>query len=126
MSDNTVWPDSLMIRDTKLYDDLGGMGQRIYTTAGNGYKKQKYVRADRIEAQALEIAAMKIQLRMKAPKLDVSDLEAEIDRLRAAVTALAAIVQRDRELIGECDEYRSERDAALRLADEAMGTEAKR
>lgn len=41
--------------------------------------------------------------------------------LRAAVEALVPIVQRDRELIGECDEYRAERDAALRLADEAMG-----
>lgn len=47
-------------------------------------------------------------------------------RLRAAVKALAAIVQRDRELIGECDEYRSERDAALRLADEAMGNDVER
>lgn len=41
-----VWPAELMIRDTKLYDDMGGAGQRIYTTAGQGYEKRKYIRAD--------------------------------------------------------------------------------
>jgi hypothetical protein len=41
-----VWPDELMIRDTKLYDDMGGGGQRIYTTAGRGYETRKYIRAD--------------------------------------------------------------------------------
>lgn len=40
------WPDYLMIRDTKLNDDAGGLGQRIFTTAGAGYVKQKYVRED--------------------------------------------------------------------------------
>jgi len=41
-----VWPDRLKLRDTCLYDDLGGLGQRIYTTAGAGYEKVEYVRAD--------------------------------------------------------------------------------
>lgn len=41
-----VWPDRLMIRDTRLHDDIGGAGQRIYTTAGQGYEKREYVRAD--------------------------------------------------------------------------------
>ena len=41
-----VWPERLMIRDTTLYDDIGGAGQRIYTTAGQGYEKREYVRAD--------------------------------------------------------------------------------
>lgn len=40
------WPDYLMIRDTGLQDDMGGLGQRIFTTAGAGYQKVKYVRAD--------------------------------------------------------------------------------
>jgi hypothetical protein len=40
------WPARLLIRDTKIHDDLGGLGQRIYTTAGAGYKKVEYVRAD--------------------------------------------------------------------------------
>jgi hypothetical protein len=41
-----VWPDRLMIRDTQLYDDMSGGGQRIYTTAGRGYEKREYIRAD--------------------------------------------------------------------------------
>lgn len=39
----TVWPNALMIRDTGLHDDMGGGGQRIYTTAGRGYEKRRYV-----------------------------------------------------------------------------------
>jgi hypothetical protein len=41
-----VWPETLRLRDTGLSDDLGGLGQRIYTTAGAGYEKREYVRAD--------------------------------------------------------------------------------
>lgn len=41
-----IWPERLMIRDTMLHDDMGGGGQRIYTTAGQGYEKREYVRAD--------------------------------------------------------------------------------
>jgi hypothetical protein len=41
-----VWPEYLDIRDTQLHDDMGGGGQRIYTTAGRGYEKRRYVRAD--------------------------------------------------------------------------------
>lgn len=40
------WPEYLMIRDTGLHDDLGGGGQRIFTTAGRGYQKIKYIRED--------------------------------------------------------------------------------
>lgn len=47
-----VWPDRLMIRDTGLYDDMGGGGQRIYTTAGRGYERKEYVRADIARATA--------------------------------------------------------------------------
>lgn len=35
-----------MIRDTTLHDDIGGAGQRIYTTAGQGYEKREYIRSD--------------------------------------------------------------------------------
>lgn len=42
----SAWPTYLMLRDTKLHDDIGGGGQRIFTTAGAGYKKVKYVRYD--------------------------------------------------------------------------------
>jgi len=45
-----VWPNELMIRDTQLHDDMGGGGQRIYTTAGRGYTKVRYVRGDLYDA----------------------------------------------------------------------------
>ena len=41
-----IWPDRLMIRDTGLHDDMGGGGQRIYTTAGRGYERKEYTRSD--------------------------------------------------------------------------------
>ncbi len=56
------WPEYLMLRDTGLADDAGGLGQRIFTTAGAGYVKQKYVRAD-IAAQpaaAQEVVAWQV------------------------------------------------------------------
>lgn len=69
----------------------------------------------------------------------VDALELQIDRLRAAVTALAALVQRDRVALyqahahpvtGAVDEAGQsgldEYDAALRLADEAMGNDVER
>lgn len=34
--DGHEWPAFLNIRDTKLHDDMGGLGQHIYTTAGCG------------------------------------------------------------------------------------------
>ena len=40
------FPPTLLLRDTELHDDMGGGGQRIFTTAGRGYKKVKYIRAD--------------------------------------------------------------------------------
>lgn len=40
------WPKVLNIRDTGLHDDMGGLGQRIYTTTGAGYETQAYVRGD--------------------------------------------------------------------------------
>ena len=45
----SIWPATLSIRDTQLFDDLGGAGQRIYTTAGQGYEKQEYIRGDLYE-----------------------------------------------------------------------------
>jgi hypothetical protein len=49
------WPDYVMLRDTKLHDDMGGLGQRIFTTAGAGYAKIKYVRHDLTHPQAAEV-----------------------------------------------------------------------
>ena len=43
------FPERLRLRDTRLHDDMGGAGQRIYTTAGQGYQKQEYVRGDIVD-----------------------------------------------------------------------------
>lgn len=48
-----IWPNRLRLRDTGLHDDMGGGGQRIYTTAGRGYEKQNYLRADLIDMDVL-------------------------------------------------------------------------
>ena len=59
MTDIVEYPEWVMLRDTMLHDDMGGLGQRIYTSAGSGYTKQKYIRADVVEAlrQQLAVAA---------------------------------------------------------------------
>jgi hypothetical protein len=53
----SIWPDTLKIRDCKIYDDLGGSGKRIYTTAGNGYERKEYIRADISQAKITELEA---------------------------------------------------------------------
>jgi len=40
------FPEHIKVRDAGVYDDLGGLGGRIYTTAGQGYKTQTYIRED--------------------------------------------------------------------------------
>jgi hypothetical protein len=57
MSDapENIWPDTLKIRDCKIYDDLGGSGKRIYTTAGNGYERKEYTRSDLAQARIAEL-----------------------------------------------------------------------
>jgi chromosome segregation ATPase len=50
MTDIAEYPEWVMLRDTMLHDDMGGLGQRIYTSAGSGYTKQKYIRADVVES----------------------------------------------------------------------------
>lgn len=59
MTEAPIWPDRLRIRDTGLHDDLGGPGQRIYTTAGRGYERQEYVRADLFDALTAERDALR-------------------------------------------------------------------
>jgi hypothetical protein len=66
-----VWPDSLMIRDTQIHDDMGGLGQRIYTTAGAGYPKVKYVRADLVpEAGKQSAAGERVDLEQFRPAVE--------------------------------------------------------
>ncbi|MBM3603618.1 MAG: hypothetical protein FJX25_02445 [Alphaproteobacteria bacterium] len=59
MTEALIWPDRLRIRDTGLHDDLGGPEQRIYTTAGRGYERQEYVRADLFDALTAEHDALR-------------------------------------------------------------------
>lgn len=62
----TDFPERLRLRDTKLHDDLGGAGQRIYTTAGQGYEKVNYVRGDLFESLADEHSRMRnVLIRIK-------------------------------------------------------------
>lgn len=44
-------PIKLMLRNTGLHDDLGGLGQAIWTTAGQGYKKIAFIEANPILAE---------------------------------------------------------------------------
>ena len=62
MTEAPIWPDRLRIRDTGLHDDLGGPGQRIYTTAGRGYERQEYVHVAQFDALAAERDALRAAL----------------------------------------------------------------
>ena len=62
------FPEKLRLRDTELYDDQGGLGQRIFTTAGAGYVKQEYVRADLYDNSQAQLDAVKWQPIETAPK----------------------------------------------------------
>jgi hypothetical protein len=74
------WPDYVMLRDTKLHDDMGGLGQRIFTTAGAGYKKVKYVRADLVATPEPPTAAE------HPPRLTQSMLDAQIENIELLAT----------------------------------------
>lgn len=52
------WPERLSIRDTKIYDDLGGLGQRIFTTAGAAYEKHTYYSEEYVSAKQARIEAL--------------------------------------------------------------------
>ena len=52
------WPERLSIRDTKIYDDLGGLGQRIFTTAGAAYEKHTYYSEEYVSAKQARIDAL--------------------------------------------------------------------
>jgi hypothetical protein len=63
----TKWPYTIKVRDTKINDDLGGLGQNIYTTSGSGYERQEYTRTDianaRIDTANARIAELEAALR---------------------------------------------------------------
>ena len=74
-----VWPERLKIRDTGLHDDLGGPGQRIYTTAGRGYERAEYVRADLYDALLAERDAALAAAPQPAPAPAADERDAMIE-----------------------------------------------
>ena len=96
MSDkkDNVWPEKLRIRDTQLHDDMGGGGQRIYTTAGQGYEKREYIRADALEAKDKRIAELEAEKYVivsgDSLRQDNEALKADNERLRAVYEAAKA------------------------------------
>lgn len=83
-----IWPDRLMIRDTRLHDDMGGAGQRIYTTAGQGYEKREYVRADLAKpgGNKSPVTGARMICFHEGCQFETSQTEAK--RLRARITEL--------------------------------------
>ena len=61
-------PKTIMVRDTNLQDDLGGMGQRIYTTAGAGYTKSSYTRTDIADERIAGLVAALASIALEAGK----------------------------------------------------------
>lgn len=67
------WPERLRLRDTGLYDDMGGGGQRIYTTAGRGYERVEYVRADALASHEPASGETQAGIREKVTALILAD-----------------------------------------------------
>lgn len=80
-------PHRLRLRDTGLHDDQGGMGQRIYTTAGFGYEKTEYLRAswvrERLETAIAGLREDLAQYRAKGFSEFARDVVTEIKTLQA-------------------------------------------
>lgn len=86
-----VWPDRLMIRDTKLHDDIGGAGQRIYTTAGQGYEKRLYLRADAVTlGDSVPVRSARNICFHESCQWETAQTEAK--RLRARITELETAI----------------------------------
>jgi hypothetical protein len=85
----TKWPYTIKVRDTKINDDLGGLGQNIYTTSGSGYERQEYTRTDIHNAQ-IDIA----NTRTDIANARIAELEAANDDLRERYKAFACWAER--------------------------------
>ena len=86
------FPKHIDVRDTKLNDDLGGLGQKIFTTAGQGYEKQRYIREDLAGKERIEELE-------KANSGMVNDLADQIEKRKELESDLAAANQRIADLI---------------------------
>lgn len=124
--DETVWPETIMLRDTKLHDDQGGGGQRIYTTAGRGYPKVRYIREDVALRNGSSVALystyeswLKWAINVARLLSDPSEPEpVGTDELRAFITrrvvrqhkTIATLTQRKYELLERIEKLAEEKD----------------
>lgn len=108
-ADKNVWPDTLRIRDTRLHDDAGGLGQRIYTTAGQGYEKREYVRGDLVEALRAQVADDAIRIALDNAGIDRREAESiELVELRAKLADLQAWALKHKATVDRLDKERIE------------------
>ena len=97
MSKDSIFPESLMIRDTGLNDDLGGSGRRIYTTAGSGYDRVEYFRDDVVERLRQELERITndpLTAQINQAQRDLMAKGTEIRTLRQENKALRADAER--------------------------------
>jgi hypothetical protein len=124
MTDIVEYPEWVMLRDTMLHDDMGGLGQRIYTSAGSGYTKQKYIRADVVEALRQQLADTE-GLRVCADH-DANELAKQLAEANDQVNQLNNMMRDQGFGQGEIDmmgwyEYQlAECQTALKLAEEGL------
>ena len=80
-----IWPESLMLRDTKIIQEEDGTGP-IYTTTGRGYEKHKYINSDiavkKAEYDALELKYKALVSVMEAQRNSKKEIEDIPDKYR--------------------------------------------
>lgn len=124
--DESRWPETVMLRDTKLRDDHGGSGQRIYTTAGQGYPKARYIREDVALQKGSSVALYSVHESWLKWAINVAHLLRDpsepdpigSDELREFITrrvlrqnkTVATLTQRKYELLERLEKLTEERD----------------
>lgn len=96
----SVWPSVLRVRDTGLHDDMGGGGQRIYTTAGRGYETREYVLADApISDSAMPVKSPRMICYQSSCQYEA--MREENKQLRARIAELQNAIEAVRTQIGK-------------------------
>ena len=70
---DAAWPERLRLRDTKLRDDVGGAGQRIFTTSGQGYEKKVYVLPKHLDEKVARLHLEKIGVKLTEMSAEQAD-----------------------------------------------------
>ena len=100
------WPEKLRIRDTGLHDDMGGAGQQIFTTAGQGYAKRVYVRGDLHEALEKQLAELQAKVaEYEYPLRTKETVTVPIEVWDAREQQLAELSKRNAKLVNICCLY---------------------